>query len=70
MTHEELNHFFMLKRKKGITNKAIAQAIGASEALISFFFSGKCNVSPEKEMAIKKYITETDNFTICNHCKS
>lgn len=64
MTQEELDFYWSLKRKKKIKNKDIAAAIGASQALVSLYMNGKCQISQEKERLLKEFIAETNNTKI------
>jgi transcriptional regulator with XRE-family HTH domain len=62
MTHEEINNLYMKKRKKKLSNKSIADAVGCSPSLISHFFNFQCNLSPEKEMKLKQIINQAKEY--------
>lgn len=66
MTQKELEHYWMLMKKKGIKQKDVSAYIGCSEGLVSLFLNGKCSISREKEDKIKKYLAETNNTKVIN----
>lgn len=48
----------IMRRKKNITLKEIAENIGCTSALLCMYEKNKCTISPEKEVAYKTYIIE------------
>ncbi|MEH7381780.1 hypothetical protein V7138_15060 [Bacillus sp. JJ1533] len=62
MTRNEINQLYMDKRRKGLSNKKIAQAIGCSPSLISQFFNFQCGLSSEKEMKLRQIIDTAKEY--------
>lgn len=62
MTRDDIEHYFLLKNRKQLTNKEIAKAIGCSESLVSHYFKRRCNLSKDKELKLKRYIDEAKEY--------
>jgi len=59
---EEIDQLFLEKKRKGLSNKQLAESIGCSESLLSLFFNHKCNLSKEKEIKLKKIINQAKEY--------
>jgi transcriptional regulator with XRE-family HTH domain len=59
----EREHYWLLRRKKKIKLRDIANYLGCTVAHVSAFENGKSNLSSDKLILYKKYITETNNST-------
>lgn len=62
MTKNEILDLFLEKKKKGLKNKQLAEAIGCSESLLSQFFNFQCNLSTSKEEALKRVIRQAKEY--------
>ena len=58
MKINEVEKYFLQRRKKKITLTELARKIGCSISLLSHYESGNCNMSDEKLILYKKYIDE------------
>ncbi|WP_038112159.1 helix-turn-helix domain-containing protein [Tuberibacillus calidus] len=62
MTRDEILQLYTEKKRKRITNKSLAEAIGCSESLISHYFNFNCNISPEKEQKLVNLIHQAKEY--------
>lgn len=53
---DDRDYYFLLRKKKKIRLKEIAQELGCSIALISFYENEKCNMSDDKILKYQRII--------------
>lgn len=56
LSFNQIQQLNIEKKRKGLKNKQLSEAIGCSESLLSKYFKGKCNISAEKEMKLQYMI--------------
>ncbi len=62
MTKHEILELYLEKKRKKITNKSLAEAIGCSPSLLSHFFNFECNLSDEKLIKLKELINQAKEY--------
>lgn len=62
MTKSQIIELFMEKKRKKLTNKSLAEAIGCSPSLLSHFFNCECNLSEEKLRKLKQLINQAKEY--------
>lgn len=55
---DDRDYYFLQRKKKGIRLKEIAEKLGCSIALISFYENEKCNMSDDKILKYQQIIKE------------
>lgn len=56
MTYE-VEKYFLMRRRKGITLKQVAKYVGCSVSMLSLYENGRCNMDVNKKVKYKEFIT-------------